>query len=95
MIHYTGLGLRFAKYSLSKNCVLECFISGNVELLAIFCFFSLSPIWSYEFIISRVIRKAHICLTVQQIFGNSTEGNAINLARKIPVFFVAKHYVIE
>ena len=26
---------------------------------------------------------------------NSTKGNAINLARKIPIFFVAKQYVIE
>ena len=29
------------------------------------------------------------------MFNGSTEGNAINLARKIPVFFAAKHYVIE
>ena len=34
-------------------------------------------------------------MTIQQILGNSTEGNAINLTPKIPIFFVAKLYVIE
>ena len=27
--------------------------------------------------------------------GNSTEGNAVNLTRKILIFFVAKHYAME
>ena len=38
--------------------------------------------------------KGTICLTVQQILGNSTEGNLINLTRKIPMFFVAKYYIM-
>ena len=38
----------------------------------------------------QVLQGAQICLTVQQILGNSTEGNTINLARNIPIFFVAK-----
>ena len=48
-----------------------------------------------NFVYQQVLGRAQICLTVRQIFGNSTEGNAINLARKIPVFFVAKHYGME
>ena len=32
---------------------------------------------------------------VNQILGNSTEENAINFTRKIPIFFVAKHYEME
>ena len=40
--------------------------------------------------------RAQICLTVYQILvGNSTEGNAINLAREIPIFLVAEHYMME
>ena len=35
------------------------------------------------------------CLTVQEISGNSTGGNVINLARKIAIFFVTKHYVMK
>ena len=38
--------------------------------------------------------RAQKCLTVQQISGNSIGGNVINLARKIPIFFVTKHYVM-
>ena len=34
--------------------------------------------------------RAQLCLTVQQILGSSTQGNAINLARKILIFFVTK-----
>ena len=36
-----------------------------------------------------------LCLTVQQSLGNSIIGNAINLTRKIPIFFAAKQYVME
>ena len=42
------------------------------------------------FFYQQVLQGAQICLTVQQILGNSTEGNTINLARNIPIFFVAK-----
>ena len=57
------------------------------SLFSIFCFLRLSQIWSYQFIFyQQALRRAQIYLTVQQILGNSTEGNAINLARKIPVF---------
>ena len=48
-----------------------------------------------NFFHQQALERAQICLTVQQIFGNSTEGNAVNLTRKIPIFFVAKHYVME
>ena len=39
----------------------------------------------------EALERPEICLTVQQILGNSTEGNVINLTRKIPIFFVAKY----
>ena len=62
------------------------------SLFVIFCLLSLSQIWPYEYFYQQALGRAQICLTVQQILGNSTEGNAINLARKIPIFkFVAKH----
>ena len=32
---------------------------------------------------------------VLKIVESSTKGNAINLTQKIPIFFVAKHYIIE
>ena len=39
-----------------------------------FCvFLPLSQIWSYDFFLSKGIRRAQICLTVQQILGNSTK----------------------
>ena len=41
------------------------------SLFAILCFLPLSQIWSYEFFfLSKGIRRAQICLTVQQILGN-------------------------
>ena len=43
----------------------------------------------------HALGREQICLMVQQILGNSIRGNAINLAQKIPIFFVAKHYVME
>ena len=46
-----------------------------------------------NFCYQQALGRAQICLTFQQILGNSTEGNGINLTQKIPVFFVAKHYV--
>ena len=42
------------------------------------------------FFYQQVLQGEQICLTVQQILGNSTEGHTINLARNIPIFFVAK-----
>ena len=38
--------------------------------------------FSYQLALGR----AQICFMVQQIFGNSTEGNAINPARTSPIF---------
>ena len=32
---------------------------------------------------------------VLKILESSTKGNVINLTQKIPIFFVAKHYIIE
>ena len=40
-------------------------------------------------------QEGQICLTVQRILGNFTEGKAINFTRTIPIFVVAKHYVME
>ena len=48
-----------------------------------------------NFFNQQALRRAHICLTVQQILGNFTDRHAINLAGKIPIFFVAKHFVME
>ena len=48
-----------------------------------------------NFFCQQALGRTQICLTVQQILGNSTEENAINFTRKIPYFFVAKHYVME
>ena len=36
-----------------------------------------------------------MCFTIQQIIGNSIEGNAINFAREIPIFVIVKHHVME
>ena len=57
------------------------------SLFAILCFLSLSQIWSY-FFYQQALGRARICLTVQQILENSTQGSAINLIPKIPIFFV-------
>ena len=43
----------------------------------------------------QALGREQIYLTVQQILGNSIEGNAINIIRGIPIFFVAKNYVME
>ena len=63
-------------------------------LFAILCFLRLK-FGLMNFVYQQLLGRAQICSTVQQILENSTEGNAINLARKIPIFFVAKHYVME
>ena len=39
--------------------------------------------------------RAQICLKILQILGNSTEGNAINQTRQIPILFVGKDFVME
>ena len=48
-----------------------------------------------NFFYQHALGREKICLMVQQILGNSIRGSAINLAQKIPIFFVAKHYVME
>ena len=58
-------------------------------LYAILCFLPLSQFYQ------QALGRAQICLTVLQSLGNSTKGNAMNRARKIPVFFITKHYVME
>ena len=50
-------------------------------------------VWGFFY--EQALGRVQICLKVQQIFWNSTEGIAINVARKIPIFFVAKHYVMK
>ena len=63
-------------------------VTNAVSLLFyILCFLPLSQIWSYEFLLSTGTRE--ICRKVQQILGDSTGKNAINLAWKILIFFVA------
>ena len=52
---------------------------------------SISNLVIMNFFYQQALGRAQICLTVQQILGNSTEENAINHAPKIPIFFVAKH----
>ena len=67
-------------------------------LFAVLCFLSLTQIWWYEFFFEfywQALGRTQICLMVQQILGNSTEGNVTNFTWKIPIFFVAKHCVIE
>ena len=64
-------------------------------LFAIWCYLSLSQIWSYELFYQQALGRAQICLMVRQILGNSILGNAINRAQKIPNFSVAKHYAME
>ena len=56
-----------------------------------------STLWflSHEFFYQQAPGRAQIYLKVQQTLGNSTEGNEINLAWKIPTFFGTKHYVME
>ena len=39
--------------------------------------------------------KTVLCTNMFNGSGNFTEGEVINHARKITVFFVAKHYVME
>ena len=48
-----------------------------------------------NFFHQQALGETQICLTVQQILRNLTEGKAINLTRKIHIFSVAKHYVME
>ena len=43
----------------------------------------------------QALGRTQICLMVQQILGNFTEGNVTNFTWKSPIFFVAKHCVIE
>ena len=49
-------------------------IKAVSSLFSILCFLSLSQIWSYDFS-SQQAGRPLICLRVQQILGNSTEGN--------------------
>ena len=49
----------------------------------------------WGFFYEQALGRIQIYLKVQQIFRNSNGGIAINFARKIPIFFVAKHYVME
>ena len=49
----------------------------------------------WVFFYEQALGRIQIYLKVQQIFRNSNGGIAINVARKIPIFFVAKHYVME
>ena len=51
-------------------------------------------VWGF-FFYEQALGRIQIYLKVQQIFRNSNGGIAINFARKIPIFFVAKHYVME
>ena len=49
----------------------------------------------WVFFYEQALGRLQIYLKVKQIFRNSNGGIAINVARKIPIFFVAKHYVME
>ena len=73
-------------------------VTNAVSLLfTILCFLRQSWIWSYEFFFYwwQALGRKQICLTAQQILENFTEGKEINLAWKIPIFVVTKHYLME
>ena len=50
-------------------------IKAVSSLFSILCFLSPSQIWSYDFSYQQALGRPLICLRVQQILGNSTEGN--------------------
>ena len=54
--------------------------SGIFLLFAVLCFPCRSQIWSREFLFNQqALGRAQIYLTVQQILGSSTEGNALRV----------------
>ena len=63
-----------------------------LQFCVIFLFLKFGPMNCFY---QQALGRAQICLMVQQIFWNSICGNVINLAQKIPILFVAKHYEIE
>ena len=67
-------------------------VSSPFAILCFLVFFLYLTFGLMNFFSSTGTTKGTICLTVQKILRNSTERNAINLARKIPIFFVSKHY---
>ena len=62
----------------------------DLKFCVFFVYLKFVPTNNFVYNNQQVLQGAQICLTVQQILGNSTEGNTINLARNIPIFFVAK-----
>ena len=56
---------------------------------------SISNLILWIFFNQKALEKAQISLTVQQILGDSTKGNMINLTWKIPIFIVIKLNIME
>ena len=75
-----------------KKIGCEKKFSCYLEFCVFFLYLKFGPM---NFFYWQALGRTQICLTVQQILGNSTVGNVINFTRKIPIFFVAKHYVME
>ena len=86
--------LHFKRFWLSSrytNKVLQRQFPRYLQFCVIFFYLKFGPM---NLFYQQALGRAQI-LIVQQILGNSIWGNAINLAQKIPIFFVAKHYVME
>ena len=76
----------------------EFFFSRNLPVTTYTALLVVDLIFSvlmWVFFYEQALGRIQIYLKVQQIFRNSNGGIAINVARKIPIFFVAKHYVME
>ena len=76
----------------------EFFVSRNLPVTTYTALLVVDLIFGvlmWGFFYEQALGRIQIYLKVQQIFRNSNGGIAINVARKIPIFFVAKHYVME
>ena len=76
----------------------EFFVSRNLPVTTYTALLVVDLIFGvlmWVFFYEQALGRIQIYLKVQQIFRNSNGGIAINVARKIPIFFVAKHYVME
>ena len=67
-------------------------VTTSTALLVVHLIFG---VLMWGFFYEQALGRIQIYLKVQQIFRNSNGGIAINVARKISIFFVAKHYVME
>ena len=93
----------FEMFTICEICPADHLKVGEKEvtkavslLFAIVCYLFLSQIWSYELFLSTGTRKGtNMFNGPANLRKFHLRTNAINLAQKIPFFFVAKHYVME